>query len=238
MMLKTSHLRAVQLSLLSVCSLLASVASAGEMDDCPDFPTPPAKVQWVAPYMVFNGVPMSIKRFDSEQRPSDVLAFYRRAWPAGPSGKAAVEEKADPWQVISAARGKCFFTVQVQASGSGSTGMLSVTRAPDRSRVVSPDRVLPMMMGSTVVNDIEHHDDGKSARTIVLSNTFSAESNADFYRQTLGDQGWKPVSSYQMTTKKGPGITLVMKRGLAEANLVISRSGSHTTVLANMVDAP
>ena len=136
-------------------------------------------------------------------------------------------------------RGKCFFTVQVQAAGkNGSTGLLSATQAPVRTRVIAPGKALPMMSGSTVINDIEHRDEGKMARTLLLSNAFSAESNASFYRQTLADQGWRTVSSYQMTTKKGPGITLVMKRGLAEASLVITRDGRNTTVLANLVDSP
>jgi hypothetical protein len=100
------------------------------------------------------------------------------------------------------------------------------------------DRVLPMMSGSKVINDIEHRDAGKTARTLVLANTFSPESNADFYREQMAGQGWKPVSGYQMKTKRGPGITLVMKRGLAEASLVITGSGSHTTILANLVDNP
>ena len=41
-----------------------------------------------------------------------------------------------------------------------------------------------------------------------------------------------------MATKKGPGITLVMKRGVAETSLVITREGGKSMVLANMVDEP
>jgi hypothetical protein len=223
---------------LLLCALLPAGAMAQEMD-CPKFPEPKARVQWVSQYMVYNGVPMSIKRFDSEQKPEQILAFYRQAWKNGPAGSAPLEYTVDPWQTIASARGKCFFTVQVQAAGKGgSTGLLSATQAPDQPRVIDSDKALPMMSGSTVINDIEHHDDGKNARTLLLTNTFSAESNADFYRQTLIDQGWRPVSSYQMTTKSGPGITLIMKRGLAEASLVITQNGGNTAVLANMVDKP
>jgi hypothetical protein len=218
---------------------MLSSGNAAEQLDCPRFPEPKARLQWVAPYMVYNGVPMSVKRFDSEQTPAQILAFYRNAWSAGPGGTAPLEYRVEPWETIAVARGKCFFTVQVQESGNnGSTGLLSMTQAPDRVRVVDSDKALPMMSGSTIINDIEHRDDGKAARTLLLSNTFSAESNADFYRQSLRDQGWKTVSSYQMKTKKGPGITLVMKRGLEEASLVITRSGSNTMVLANLVDKP
>jgi hypothetical protein len=223
--------------MLIACALFAASAAAEEVN-CPAFPQPDAAVQWVAPYMIFNGVPMSVKRFDSEQKPEAILAFYRRAW-AGSGADAPVENVVGPWQTIGAVRGKCFFSVQVQPAGvSGSTGLLSATERPDKVRIISPDQKLPMMSGSTIINDIEHRDNGKNARTLLLSNTFSAESNADFYRRNLADQGWAMVSSYQLTTSKGPGITIVMKRGLAEANLVISRSGANTMILATMVDKP
>lgn len=222
---------------MTLLAALSAQAGAQQLD-CPRFPEPEAHLEWVAPYMVYNGVPMSVKRFDSELKPENILGFYRRAWSAGHAGPAAVENIVGPWQTISAARGKCFFTVQVQESGKGSTGLLSATQAPERVRVVDPDKALPMMSGSTILNDIEHHDTGKAARTLLLKNGFSAESNADFYRRSLRDQGWTTVSSYQMKTDKGPGITIVMRRGLEEASLVITRSGNSTMVLANLVDRP
>lgn len=223
---------------LALCALLPAAAIAAESLDCPEFPEPKAKVQWVAPYMVYNGVPMSVKRFDSEQKPTDILAFYRKLWASSANGAAPQEYTVDPWQTIAVLRGKCFFTVQVQPAGNGSTGLLSATSAPTQPRVTAADKVLPMMSGSSVINDIEHRDGGKNARTLLLSNGFSAETNASFYRQNLSDQGWKAVSSYQMTTSKGPGITLIMRRGLAEASLVFTREGGKTMVLANLVDNP
>lgn len=224
-------------ALLCLLPMLAVPACAEELN-CPAMPEPDARLEWVAPYMLYNGVPMSVKRFDSERSVNDILAFYRRAWAGGSAGPAAVEYPVGPWKNIAVARGKCFYTVQVQADGRGSTGLLSVTEAVDKPRIVSSEKVLPMLSGSQVINDIEHRDGGKNARTLVVRNTFSAESNADFYRRTLEDQGWSTLSSYQMTTGKGPGITLVMKRGLAEASLVITRSGRDTTILANLVDKP
>jgi hypothetical protein len=218
--------------------ILLGTHAAAESLDCPDFPQPQAKVQWVSPYMLFNGVPMSVKRFDSDLSAASVLAFYRRVW-AGSGQAAPVENPVGVWQTISAMRGNCFFTVQVQAAGaSGSTGLLSATQQPDKTRVIASDMQLPMMSGSSIINDIAHRDDGKNARTLLLSNTFSAQANADFYRQNLTDQGWKMLNSYEMTTAKGPAITIVMKRDLAEANLVITRSAGNTLVLATMVDKP
>lgn len=221
--------------------MLAALAgeAPAQMLDCPAFPEPKAKLEWVAPHMIYNGVPMSIKRFDSEQSPGAILAFYRAVWKSPTPALSAQEYQSGPWQTIAAVRGKCFFTVQVQSDGKrGSTGLLSATQEPDGVKVESADHVLPMMTGSEVINDIEHKDGGKNARTLLLRNGFSPEANADFYRRNMGDKGWKMVSGYEMATKKGPGITLVMKRGMAETSLVITREGGKSMVLANMVDEP
>jgi len=225
-------------AVIAAIALLPSCLMAQELD-CPGFAEPArARLQWVAPFMIFNGVPMSVKRFDSEQRPEEILAFYRQIW-RGAGSAAPVENTVEPWQVISVLRGKCFFTVQVQSAGRGSAGLLSATQAQgQQAKLTPPEKVLPMMTGSTVINDIEHRDEGKNARTILLANGFSAETNAGFYRQNLADRGWKMVNSYQMTTKRGPGITLVMKRGATEASLVITREGQNTMVMANLVDNP
>lgn len=224
------------LSGIALGALLPSMLMAAELD-CPTFVEPRARLQWVAPYVVYNGVPMSIKRFDSDQKPADILAFYRQAWNAA-GASAPQEYTTGPWQNIATMRGKCFFTVQVQAAGSGSTGLLSATQALDKPRIASSEHALPMMSGSTVISDIEHRDDGKNARTVLLNNSFSLDANADFYRQSLADQGWKLLNGYRMPTKKGPGVTLVLKRGVAETSIVITRDGANTMVLANLVDRP
>ncbi|GGI18499.1 hypothetical protein [Oxalicibacterium faecigallinarum] len=228
----------LQLGMLAMCGV-SSLAFSDQLS-CPAFVEPEkTKTEWVAPYMIFNGVPMSVKRFDSEQSPAAILAFYRRAW-AQPAGQQQpVENDVPPWQTIGVVQGKCFFSVQVQTANlSGSTGLLSATQATDKPRIIPPEKALPMMTGSQVVNDIEHRDPGKTARTLLLSNTFSPETNADFYRRTLTDQGWKILNSYQMKTAKGPGITIVLKKQLAETNIVITREGSNTMILANLVDKP
>jgi hypothetical protein len=217
------------------CALLARSVAAKDID-CPSFPDPKAKMQWVAPYMIYNGVPMSVKRFDSEQTPNDILTFYRQLWANANPALAPQEYMTGPWQTIAVMRGKCFYTVQVQSAGKGSTGMVSASQALDKP--IASAKPIPMMYGSNVINDIQHVDDGKNARTVLLSNGFSMDANADFYRKSFADQGWKLLSGAQVPTKKGPGITMVMKRDLAEVNLVITRSGQSTMVLATIMDNP
>lgn len=220
----------------AVLGAAAGSAAASAGPQCPPAPRPEAAFQWVAEAMVFNGLPMQILRFDAKQTVDQVLAFYRSHW-NGKGPQAPIEYPLGPWQVISAARGRCFYTVQVQAAGKGSTGFVAASDVSQlqAARVVKP---LPMMTGSSLVNDIEHRDPGKSGRTVLLTNGFSPEANADFYRRHLGDEGWKSIQTAQTQTPKGPGITMVMKRELAELSLVIARHGETTSVLANFMDNP
>lgn len=133
--------------------------------DCPQMPRPEAKYQGVAETIVYNGLPMRIQRFDGKQPPAQVLTFYRRLW-AGEGAAAPLEYSTGKWQVISAARSGCFYTVQVQSGGEGSTGFLAVSGAPSGPRT-KVDKPLPMLIGSTLLNDIEHRDTGKTGRTLV-----------------------------------------------------------------------
>lgn len=216
---------------------LASVAAAAAAQPlaCPQMPRPEGSYQWVAEAIVYNGLPMRIQRADGKQPPEQVLAFYRRQW-SGDAGLAPIEYTSGIWRVIAAARSGCFYTVQVQAAGAGYTGFLGVSGAPGPA--LKANKALPMLTGSTLVNDIEHRDPGKTGRTVVLNNGFSPQANADFYRRRLPDEGWQAVTDREMTTAKGPGITMVMKRDLAELSLVIARQGQTTTVLANFLDNP
>jgi len=210
---------------------------AGELG-CPDMPLPHAKLQWVTQNMLYNNASMSVMRFDGEQKVADYLAFYRQAWHISGS-PAPIEYSTGAWQVIATAQEKCFYTVQVQSAGlSGSTGLLTVTRALNKPRVLESGKSLPMMSGSTVLNDLGHNDDGRTARTIMLSNGFSTDANADFYRQSLGEQGWKTVSDNRMHTRNGPAAVIVMKREGAETSLVITRKGQTSIVLGNLIDNP
>lgn len=222
-------------ALLAAIFVSGAVTAASGKSTCPAAPRVEATYQSVAESLVFNGLPMQIVRFDGKQTPAQVLAFYRRQW-AGQGPAAPMEYPVGKWQVISAARASCFYTVQVQPAAEGSTGFLAVSAAPATTGRVA--RPLPMLTGSSMVNDIEHRDPGKTGRTVMLVNGFSPEANAEFYRRRLGDEGWQPISDLQMKTAAGPGITLVMKREAAELSLVIARRGQTTSVLANLLDNP
>jgi len=232
---------------LRAAALAASVAAAGAVIaaeeprmECPAFPLPEAKLTWVAPNIAYNGLPMQIRQFDSKESPKAILDYYRREWRGTRERPGNVEYPLDGWQVIAALRERCFYTVQVKASGKeGSTGLLGMSRLPDPLQVREAGKHFPMMSGSTVINDIDHFDPGKRGRTILLTNEFSAHANAGFYRRVLASDGWRVVVDHALPVGGNrTAYVMTLKRGAAETNMSISRHGESTSVLVNLVDRP
>jgi len=219
--------------------LMLAAPAAASSGDCPEFPVPDGmQVQWVAPDMVFNGVPMQIREFNIEKSVDEVLSYYKQQWPARGKLPGAVEYPLGDWQVVAAPMERCFYTVQARPTGMhSSTGILAVTRAPN-GQPAQRGSGFPMMSDSKVVNDINSVDGPKSARTLVLINQFSPQANASFYERVLSQDGWQTVSSLPVPMSNGDGYMLVMQRGVSRVDMSISRQHEDTTVLVNIVDKP
>ena len=207
---------------------------------CPEFPIPPiGQAQWVAENMRMNGMPMQIKELTTEQTPQQVIAFYKQRWSDAPPFFHEYEVGGMP--AIATLRSGCFYTVQVMPYGRGAKALLGVSTKPDGGQLKAPGAGFPNMAGSTILNDIDHYDSGKTGRTIMLTNTYSPDANLNFYRRTMADDGWSAIMDRQVGGSKGISYVLVLKRGYHEANLTISpgKAGtSGTNVLATFVDKP
>jgi hypothetical protein len=94
------------------------------------------------------------------------------------------------------------------------------------------------MGGSTVYNDIVSKDLGKTGRTLVMTNTFSADANASFYKSAMAGDGWVSVSDRKAKIEGSARLVQIWRRGLEEANVVIGTSSDQTSVVVNIVDRP
>lgn len=227
-------------ALLLAIAASAAFAADDPKLDCPAFPLPEAKLTWVAPNIAYNGLPMQIRQFDSKESPKAILDYYRREWRGTPQRPGNVEYPLDGWQVIAALRERCFYTVQVKAAGKdGSTGLLGMSRLPDPLQVREAGKNFPMMSGSNVINDIDHFDPGKRARTLYFTNEFTADANAGFYRRVLTAEGWRIVVDHELPVGGNrTAYVMTLKRGAAETSMSITRNGETTSVLVNLMDRP
>jgi len=213
---------------LSAGSSLCAAAPA-----CPAIPLAPgSSLRSVGQDMVVNGVSMSIRLLASEQAPDALLAFYRQKW-AGTAGKPGnIEYELAPWKVIASGREGCFYTVQVQGAGRGSTALLGVSRGP---AVAAPGAGFPMMAGSKVRNDYQSEDSGKNGRLLVFSNRFSSGGNADFYRGQLAREGWSLMRE-QSPAGHAHARVLVFRRSASWLEMVIKQGPAATELVVNIND--
>lgn len=207
------------------------------MPPCPEFAVPDnGKLQWVAPNLRWNGIPMQIRELTTDMTPQQLIAYYRDRWGRGPPGFHEYEVGA--WQAIATVRGQCFFTVQVKPDGRGAKALLGASTRPENGQPKVPGEGFPALSGSKVVNDIDHFDGGKTGRTLLVMNTFSPDMNAHFYRRTLASEGWVAIVDKAVPAARGNSHVLVLKRGHHEANVAVSPDKAGSSVLITMVDRP
>jgi hypothetical protein len=225
--------------LVLVMSLCFATANAAE---CRQAAVPAgAKVKMIAPDMNLNGVQQTIREFNSNLSVTDVLTFYRNLWAslANSDRPGSLEETLDEWRLISTVDGECFTTVQVKPDSKGSYALVSVLKKPGVS--VGQKKLganFPILPGSKVLNDVDYADGVRNARTIVLSNRSDMAANVAFYRNEFTSRGWVAVLERQPEVNGKPTHVMLLKKGLEETSIVISRSGGQVNVVANVVDRP
>jgi hypothetical protein len=157
-----------------------------------------------------------------------VLNFYRGKWKG-----EFVENELLPWQMIGTKRDGKFYNVQVQASSAtkswGYLGVSDLPRVLEKGGKLGSNakKFFPMMNGSRVVNDLEHRDPGKNARTLWINNDFSVASNADYYRNFYVQQGWTKL--VDQSADASSNHVLVFQQGDKTVNMTIDKSDEGST---------
>ena len=223
-----------QLLLLGLfAGLLGQPAAAGE-----DFPAPPrAQVEWVSSNMIYNSRPTQVRSFKSRLPVDRVLEYYRNLWQDGFRDRPGYMETdtMQPWRIISRITDEHLLTVQVMSQGNDSKGYLSVTPLDSFLDEGEPmGQGFPMMQGSKVVNDIRTPDAGRDGRTLFLSNDFSVNGNANYYRDHYDLRGWK--IDMDKAPSAGDQHVLAFSKGRKKVNIVITRNQDRSFVVANSVE--
>jgi len=225
-------MKTVSLILVVALALAAFHAAAGcRTLDYPDG----AKVVIVADDMEFNGIPMAVWELRWKETPEKLRAYYRKDWES--RSDKVYESEAGIWKIIATSEGGCFYTVQTRAVSDGSHALIGVTRKPTSARAANGSGY-PMLSGSKVLNDLRHKDGARNARTLLLTNSFSPDANAGYYRSALGNSGWQTILDRSVFTEKGPAKVLVWKRDIEETSMTITQNTTGSTVVVNIVDKP
>jgi len=211
----------------ALLALPAGVAAAP-----PELPAPPkSRVGLLGKEMVFNGIPMDMRQFNSSLSVEEIEQFYGELWPPGTEDKPryVITDAMAPWKIITRVENGYLMTVQVTAHGAGSRGFLAISRMPDPDREVELGKGFPLMRGSKPLNDIETRDIGKDGRTMAFVNDYTAEANAGFYRTWFTARGW----TLDMDRAPASGAhVLSFRDGSRSVNIVINDRAGRTYIVA------
>lgn len=193
------------------------------------------QIQVVADELSFNTLQMGIVQFKTNNSPSSIVKFYKRA-------KEIKIAEFDYWEVISWLDDEQLVTVQITYDEMQNLthGFIGVSDLPtkiksNKSRSVNIGKGFPSLSNSEFINDIKATDLNKISRTIWLSNNRSVLDNLKFYQRHYKSKGWS-LDYIDNNPKKSGG--LLMRKGADELNLTaqIDLSTGKTQVITVLVE--
>jgi hypothetical protein len=206
----------------AMLTTLALPALAGNLsratDALPDLGAPPqGAAQWIAKSMRMNGLPMTLKVFESRLTPDAVLAHYESSAKASGTHESRRTTNA-PWQVLMLKSADSFITVHARAVAYGSEGTILVSPAIEPASLrMRTD--FPRPAGTRIVNLQQYDDDGVQSEHISLSSNRATFAELQDFSQLLIGEGWTVVDT-RPTHDVQRGFVLEVQRQTEHALLV------------------
>lgn len=185
----------------------------------PDIPAPPqGRTFWIAPSMRMNGLPMTLKGFQSRLSADEVLGFYRSEL-ARKSGHEYRYGMNGEWRVLAVHASNHHLTIQVRSTRAGSDGTITVSGAPDRATPVIATE-FPHPIPARLLSRQEYDDAGIESEHLSLVSPRSVTVEAQAFVAKLDRAGWQIVRQQRMRETQR-GVVVEAQRGAQQALLVL-----------------
>lgn len=185
----------------------------------PDLAAPPqGSAQWIARSMRMNGLPMTLKAFESRLSPDAVLSYYESQLQSSGSHETRRSVNA-AWRVLMFKSHDHFITVHARPAAAGSEGTILVSPALDPA-VLSLQSDFPRPPTARIVNLQQYDDDGMQSEQLSLSSDRSPFIEAKAFSQLLITNGWNIIDT-RPTQQSHRGFVLEAQRQAEQALLVI-----------------
>lgn len=226
MLTNTSRMGAVLLTLLGLPANAERLA-------LPDLAAPPqGSARWIARSMRMNGLPMSLKAFESRLTPDAILAHYESQLKS--SGSHDVRRSVNaPWHVLMFKSLDHFITVQARPAAAGSEGTVLVSPALEFAKIKSRTG-FPRPSTARIVNLQQYDDAGMQSEHISLSSERAPFTEAQAFSQLLINNGWNIIST-RPTRESYRGFVLEAQRQAEQALLVITPDAARPSTTAIVV---
>lgn len=185
--------------------------------------------------MAVNGLPLRMRGLWSRLPPTEVAALFRASL-----GNPLAENAQGAKVVLGRAMGEFYATVQLEPAGSGTRGVVAVTRlsAAIKGRVATRQTeqrlITRFPAGSKLVSRITSEDGLRHSDALTLSNSLDVEFNVQHIKQMLDAEGYQFERA--APSASGKGVTLFFKQRGAQAVAVVYREPSgNTAIIVNTV---
>jgi hypothetical protein len=216
-----TFLLAMLITVLGVSAM--GSASAGALArltaDLPDVPAPPqGAVHWVAQSMRLNGMPMTVKTFESRLVPDDLFTHYQglaNRWGRNEYRRAR-RGGADTLSIRSR---DYLITIEARRSIGGSEGTITVSKPPERIRSTVTTR-FPYPTTARLVNCQEYEDDGIEAEHLSFGSQRTPSMEARAFVESLTRAGWQILRQQSMQSR-AQGVVIEAQRGAHLAHVTL-----------------
>jgi hypothetical protein len=188
--------------------------------------------------LVVNGTPATVKGFVSQLPPAALVPAFRQML-----GQPLMEDVHGSSLILGRSEGRYYITVQLDPSGSGTRGVIAVTRPPDTTHAsgdISATRriIAGLPPGSTLTSHTSFVDAGVRAEHDAVFNSHSIEINREYVQRMLRADGFileheaGPSANTHLPQKvRADSRTFFFKRPGAEAIAVLFTDESGKSVI-------
>jgi hypothetical protein len=188
--------------------------------------------------IVANGTPVRMRGFVSSASPAALAASFRQVL-----GKPLMEDRHSDVVVLGRGEGRFYLTVQLAPFGSGTRGVIAVTKPPVNQEApgdtVAARRLLSALPpGSTLASHTSSIDGEIHAEHDAIVNVHSIGINRDYVKRMLQGDGFilqresaPPQTTHARTHVAADALTLFFKRPGAEAIAVLFSSDKGKSVI-------
>jgi hypothetical protein len=229
----------VLLGVLAIVSAGATISS-GQIPDGPQWPAPyiasDARISSVGDSISINGIPARIYRYTTEQKPEEVVRYFREHIQRDFS--RARPSAALPDQTAVAGRvGDFWVTLQLKQQGGQTVGTWSAVPQFMEGIRQQVQRPAGFPESAKLIQQVDSFDDGKRSQMAVGLDPSPVDGVAErlnedltgqgFTRQVTPETPWPSPSTYVATYRKGREEILV----------TLSQESAGTAVMVNRLSA-
>ena len=230
--------------------LLSAAARAAPAAGWPELPLPAgARPVDVGNAMRINGLPVQVRGFLSPQPVAELIAWFRASL-----GSPLVTSVHGGKTILGQVRSGYYLTVQLEAAGSGTRGLVAQTdaQAVMAGRVPPPHTGVPDVTGADwharlpagmrILSLVQSHsqDGARQFQHLVLQSPSALVESGHALTQMLGRDHYLPayLPAHSLSGSPSPGLVLHFQGPGREAMAVLRRDAGGMTSIVLSTSAP